>query len=236
MAAQFQVRTDDPSQTLEEIWPAFGLRIESPRLVLRVLREADFPQYLAAASSGVTHTEQNPFSAPWNEKPPAEMARNSLPFIWSTRGLVTAEHWHLPLGVFLKDGDTEGPVIGMQDVFAKDWAVLRTVGSGSWLRADHHGHGYGTEMRAMMLAWVFDHFGAEYAESDAYEWNTASRRVSEKLGYTPCGSRRAPDAHRRSAEQLDLFRLSPEDFQKPEWPVEVEGSDRLRAFLESGGA
>ncbi|GAB3848831.1 hypothetical protein [Nesterenkonia populi] len=119
MAAQFQVRTDDPSQTLEEIWPVFGLRIESPRLVLRVLREADFPQYLAAAS---------------------------------------------------------------------------------------------------------------------YEWNTASRRVSEKLGYQVCGTRRAVDAHRRSAEQLDLFRLPPEDFQKPEWPVEVEGSDRLRAFLESGGA
>jgi len=175
-----------PLRSLEEIWPPFGLRIESPRLELRVVRETDFPAYAAAAASGVTHTSRNPFRFAWNEKGPKDLVKASLPFLWSTRPSIGPDHWYLAFGIFVKDADgaegsaaqESGELIGMQGCYAHDWPILRTVSSGSWLRADRQGQGLGTEARAAMLLWAFDHFGAEYAESGAYTSNERSRRVS----------------------------------------------------------
>ncbi|GAA1821112.1 GNAT family N-acetyltransferase [Nesterenkonia flava] len=231
MTESFRVRAADPDQDLEELWPPFGLRIVSPRLMLRVLREADFPQYVAAATAGVCRTERNPFSYAWNEKTPAGLVRNSLPFIWSTRASIGPEDWHLPLGVFLREEGAEGgTLIGMQDCFARDWTVLRRISSGSWLRTDQQGRGYGTEMRAAMLLWAFDYFGAEHAESAAYDWNVPSHRVSEALGYRVTGTRRVVDAHGEEPGVEQMFALTHEDFLRPDWSVQVTGSDRLTSF------
>ncbi|MGJ9372453.1 GNAT family N-acetyltransferase [Nesterenkonia sp. CF4.4] len=227
-----------PARTLEELWPPFGLFIESPRLVMRVVREADFPAYAAAAASGVTHTSRNPFRHPWNEKGPEDLVKGSLPFLWSTRSAIGPDHWHLALGVFLKVADDarggaaeeSGTLIGMQDCYAQDWTVLRTISSGSWLRADRQGEGVGTEARAAMLLWAFDHFGAEYAESGAYTWNERSRRVSETLGYFTSGTRRVPDAHGEKPEWEHMFRLPKNDLLRPRWQIQVTGNDALKSF------
>lgn len=250
----YALNPDDPTHSLEEVWPPFGLQIESPRLALRQVRESDFPAYLAAASSGVTRTDRNPFTAAWNENPPEQLARTSLPWLWSKRGEVGPDAWYLMLGIFLKDDDGAGSggdgapadrvdgvvrpgerLIGMQDVSAVSWATLRTVVSGSWLRTDHQGQGYGKEARAAMLLWAFDHFGAEYAESGAYDWNERSRRVSESLGYAQSGARRVVDAHGEEPEWEIQYRLDRHDFRRPDWPVYVRGSDRLKNFLEGCG-
>ena len=227
-----------PSKTLEELWPPFGLCIESPRLQLRVVRETDFPAYVAAATSGVTHTSRNPFRHPWNELGPEELVKGSLPWLWSSRSAIGPDRWSLMLGVFLKSPtDTDesademsGELIGMQDCYAKDWTVLRTIGSGSWLRADQQGQGLGTEARAAMLLWAFDHFGAAYAESGAYTWNERSRRVSETLGYFTSGTRRVPDAHGQQPEWEYMFRLPKNDLLRPSWQIQVTGNDELRSF------
>lgn len=225
---------DDPAQPLELVWPPFGLRIRSPRLSLRVLRETDFPEYVAAATSGVTHSKENPFAYAWNEKSPTELVRGSLPYIYSTRARITPTHWHLPLAVFTTNDDgEESQLIGMQDVEAHNWDVMSTVSSGSWLRADHHGQGFGTEMRAAVLLWAFDHFDAEYAESAAYSWNLASHRVSEKLGYFTSGTRRVTDAHGEQPVWERMFRLPKDDFLRPAWLVQVSGSAELSAFLRA---
>lgn len=228
-----------PLRSLEEIWPPFGLRIESPRLVLRVVRETDFPAYVAAASSGVTQTSRNPFRQAWNEGDPQSLIKTSLPFLWSTRSAIGPDHWHLAFGVFLKDAERaegvgvqeSGELIGMQDCYAHDWPILRTVSSGSWLRADRQGQGLGTEARAAMLLWAFDHFGAEYAESGAYTWNERSRRVSESLGYFTSGTQRVPDAHGAEPEWEYLFRLPKNDLLRPPWQIQVTGNDALKSFL-----
>lgn len=226
-------------RTLEEIWPPFDLRIESPRLELRVVRETDFPAYVAAASSGVTHTSRNPFRQAWNEKDPESLIKASLPFLWSTRSAITPEHWHLAFGVFLKDASGSGSLgdgapaelIGVQDCYAHDWPILRTVSSGSWLRADRQGQGLGTEARAAMLLWAFDHFGAEYAESGAYTWNERSRRVSESLGYFTSGTQRVPDAHGVEPEWEHLFRLPKNDLLRPAFQIRVTGNAELKSFF-----
>ena len=230
---QFRLNADDLTHTLEEVWPPLGLRIESPNLVLRHIREADFPAYLAAASSGVKSTERSPFRAPWDEGSPQELARHSLAWLYSQRGRIGPDSWALMLAVFTKDDDGgEGQLIGMQDVHADSWPVLRTVTSGSWLRRDAQGKGYGKEMRAAMLMWAFDHFGAEYAESGAYHWNTASLRVSQTLGYFQSGTARVIDAQGEQPEWEYQLRLPKNDFLRPPWTAKVTGSDRLRAFFQ----
>lgn len=229
----FQINADDPTHTLEQVWPPFGLRIESPRLVLRHIRETDFPRYLAAASSGVRSTERSPFLSPWEENSPADMARNSIAWLYSQRGRFGPDSWALMLAIIAKDEKGgEAQLIGMQDMMANSWPVLRTLTSGSWLRRDFQGQGLGKEARTAMLMWAFDHFGADYAESAAYDWNVPSVRVSTSLGYFQSGTRRVVDAHGQRAEWEYQLRLQKNDFIRPSWTAEVEGSDRLKAFFQ----
>lgn len=225
----YDIRVGDAQQAIEEIWPPFGLRLESPRLVLRVVRETDFPQYVAAATSCVVRTDRSPFVFPWNEGSPEQLVRSSLPWVWSTRGRIGPDYWYLMFGVFLREEAGER-LIGMQDCSASQWPMLRQISSGSWLRADEQGRGVGREMRAAMLLWAFDHFGARFAVSGAYRWNEASQRVSRGLGYRVRGSRRVVDAH-GEVEIMDDFELRAEDLIRPDWEVEVTGSDRLAAFF-----
>lgn len=243
-----------PARTLEELWPPFGLRIESPRLELRVVRETDFPAYVAAAAAGVTRTSRNPSRHVWHEKGSGGLVKGALPWLWSTRSAIGPDRWCLTLGVFRKrsqspesrqstagpeipdDAGTEGhgELIGMQDCCADDWSVLHTISSGSWLRADLQRQGLGTEAHAAMLLWAFDHFGAEYAESGAYTWNERSRRVSETLGYFTAGTRRVPDPQRENPEWEHMFRLSKNDLLRPPWQIRVAGNDQLKSFFGHG--
>lgn len=78
-------------------------------------------------------------------------------------------------------------MVGIQDVGARGFAVTRQVGTGSWLGWDHQGKGIGTEMRAAVLHLAFEGLGAVVAVSEALEGNTASERVSERLGYRSSG-------------------------------------------------
>ncbi|MCH8563382.1 GNAT family N-acetyltransferase [Nesterenkonia sp. LB17] len=228
-----------PALTLEELWPPFGLRIQSARIELRVVRETDFPAYVDAATSGVTQTSRNPFRHARNEQEAAGLPKSALPRLWSTRSEIGPDQWSLMLGIFLKGaGSAEGcltqepgELIGMRDCRAEDWSVLRTIGSGSWLRADRQGQGLGTEAHAAMLLWAFDHFGAEYAESGASTWDERSRRVAETLGYFTAGTRRVPDAHGEKSEWEHMFRLPKNDLLRPPWQIQVTGNDRLRGFF-----
>lgn len=229
---EFGVNRDDPSHTLEEVWPPFGLRIESPRLVLRQVRETDFPAYVAAASSGIMPTGRNSFASPWDENSPEDIAKNSLSWLWSKRPSIGPDSWYFMLAVFTRNEDgSEGQLIGMQDSWAEEYRVLRTVQSASWLRADAQGRGYGKEQRAAMLMWAFDHFGADFAESGAYDWNEPSKRVSEALGYFQCGTRRVTDAHGKQAEWEVQYRMPRNDFLRPGWTVEVAGNEVLKDFM-----
>ena len=76
-----------------------------------------------------------------------------------------------------------GVLVGLQELMAKDFAVTRTVETGSWLGAAHQGDGIGTEMREAVLQFAFDHLKATRADSGAFVDNPRSLRVSEKLGY-----------------------------------------------------
>src|SRR3954464_14898605 len=158
--------------------PPFGLVLTTPNLQLRPISDRDIPSAVAAARSGVHEPGRNPFSNSWTEALPNELGTSMAQWYWRCRGGMTPTDWTLPLGIW-----HQNDFIGCQDVVAKDFAMLKTVSTGSWLRQSAQGRGLGKEMRAAVALYAFDWLGAEVAESEAAAWNHQSLGVSRSLGY-----------------------------------------------------
>lgn len=209
-------------------WPLYGLRIRSPRLVLRTPTDDDLPDLVETAKGGIHDPEVMPFAVPWTDAPSPAFERNTYQWAWRARGQWTPEHWMLNLAIFLDDRP-----IGVQSVEAKDFARLKTVSSGSWLGREYQGKGYGKEMRAAMLHFAFEGLGAEVAESEAWEENTASIGVSTSLGYERNGIRRRPHPRGEGFVTAVQFRLTKPRWEETERPqVTIEG---LEECLEMFG-
>ncbi len=210
---------------IEQVWPLFGLRVETPRLVLRTATDDDLAGLADAAIAGVHEPDRMPFAAPWTDAAPDDLRRSLAQFHWRLRSQTGPSDWWLALAV-----EHDGELIGSQDVRGVHFADLRTIESGSWLTRSAQGRGLGTEMRAGMLQLAFDHLGAEWAESAASSWNTASLRVSEKLGYVRNGVTRMRP---RPGEVVDKqqLRLHRDAFVRPSWSATVTLPEPARALL-----
>lgn len=176
-----------------EFWPLFQLRVRTPRVELRPPTDDDLFALVALAGKGVHDPATMPFTTPWTDAPSPERERGALQFFWRTRAEWAPDRWQCILAV-----ETGGEIVGVQDVGATDFAVMREVVTGSWLGMAYQGRGIGKEMRAAVLHFAFAGLGAEYALSGAFHDNLASRGVSEALGYETVGRerklrRRAPD-------------------------------------------
>ncbi|MCE7004856.1 GNAT family N-acetyltransferase [Kibdelosporangium philippinense] len=203
-------------------WPLRNLVIRTPRLELRPDDDAGLFELVEVANAGVHAPDKMPFTVPWTDRPPIEWVK----FYWLQRASFTPDDWSLN---FLTRVD--GRVIGMQGAAATDFAVTREMHTGSWLGQAHQGNGYGTEMRAAILMFAFDYLGAERMASGAHSDNVASQNVSRKLGYRPDG------VERRSVKGKMVFNerlaVTPEQFVRPEWSIEVDGLDGCRSLLVS---
>lgn len=209
---------------LTSFWPLFGLTLTTPRLVLRPITDDDIPAAVAAARSGIHPPDRNPFSMPWTELPAEELGPNMARWYWRCRGGFTPEDWTLLLGIW-----HEGEFIGCQDIGAKDFATLKTVNTGSWLRQSVQGQGLGKEMRAAVALYAFDWLGAEVAESEAAVWNAASLGVSRSLGYELNGVTRK--SWGGVMKEVQNVRVTPELFKRPDWTLNVEGHEAAAKFL-----
>ena len=87
---------------------------------------------------------------------------------------------------------------------------------------EYQRNGIGTEMRAAVLQFAFDHLAARRARTSAFTDNAASNRVSQRLGYRPDGS--ATMARRGQPADLVRLVLDPGHFVRPEWTLEVSGA------------
>ncbi|TYK53376.1 GNAT family N-acetyltransferase [Actinomadura decatromicini] len=163
---------------LVDHFPLVGLRLRTPRLELRLPSPEELAALADVAAEGVHDPGTMPFLVPWTDRPADEVARGVIQRHWAKLGEWTPRNWCLDLAVF-----HEGAVVGLQDVRARDLAVTRRVGTGSWLGRRHQGRGIGTEMRAAVLELAFAGLGADEAESSAFAHNEASHGVSRKLGY-----------------------------------------------------
>jgi RimJ/RimL family protein N-acetyltransferase len=207
-----------------EQWPQQHLVLRTPRLELRPDDDAGLLELVDEAYRGIHPPERMPFLVPWTDADPRYLGRGILQYHWSERAKLAPESWSLHFLVRL-----DGRVIGTQGMTGLDFGVTREVDTGSWIGQRHQGRGIGTEMRAAVLMYAFDHLGADHARSDAFSDNPASRRVSEKLGYHRDGLRRLA-VRGTLAENLRL-RLPRRDFVRPDWKLQVEGHSPALADL-----
>ena len=198
-------------------WPLFGLRLRTPRLEMRLPTPSDLDALADLAAEGVHDPETMPFLVPWTDAPSEQRALGTIQHHWSAWGSWKPELWTLNLVA-----DCDGTIVGTQGIRGREYAVLREVGTGSWVGREYQGQGIGTHMRAAVLYLAFAGLDALYATSGAREDNAASLAVSRKHGYADDGIER--HVIRGQAAVVRRLRLD-----RPTWeahrrvPVEIEG-------------
>jgi RimJ/RimL family protein N-acetyltransferase len=205
-------------------WPLRHLVLRTPRLELRPDDDAGLRELVAEARHGVHAPEEMPFFSAWTDAPPAELGGNMMRFYWSTRAAFAVEDWTINFLVW-----SDGTVIGTQGLTARHFALTREVHTGSWVGLRHQGQGIGTEMRAAVLTFAFDHLGATQARSEAWVSNRRSRGVSRRLGYREDGTRSV--VVRDQATTHVRLLLDRADFQRPDWKLDVSGADDCLPML-----
>jgi RimJ/RimL family protein N-acetyltransferase len=205
-------------------WPLWHLVLRTPRLELRPDDDQGLAELMAEACRGVHPPDQMPFGVPWTDAPPTEMVRNGMRFYWSQRATLAPDDWTINFLI-----RHNGQVIGCQALHGRHFPTLREVSTGSWLGRRHQGLGLGKEMRAAVLAFAFDHLGAETARSSAYTDNRQSNGVSRSLGYQPDGT--FADVRRGTRATQTRLLLTKQNFARPDWRLDVKGTTEVRQFL-----
>lgn len=212
---------------LADLWPTLGLRLETPRLTLRIPDDAQLAALADLAARGVHPAGERPFLTPWAEGTPAERAEHVLRNHWGCLAEWDVADWYLSLAVLPTGG---GDPLGSITLKASDFAVTREVRTTSWLGLEHHRQGYGTEARTAVLTLAFDHLGATDALTEVFQDNHASQGVSRRLGYRPDGISRDP----RDGEVLvsDRLRLTAQRWAEVDRvDVTVAGLDAARSMF-----
>jgi RimJ/RimL family protein N-acetyltransferase len=206
-------------------WPLFDLRITTPRLELRYPDDELVADLSRLAAEGIHEPGSMPFSIPWTRQPPGVLEREAMKHYWRMRATFQIDDWHLPFAVV-----ENGVTVGVQELFAVDFPLLRTFQTGSWVGKAFQGHGIGTEMRAAALHLGFAGLDANRAETSAWHDNLESIAVTRKLGYIDNGDE---IARREGAPQRRLwFSLSRrrwDDTRRTD--IAVHGLDRCLELL-----
>lgn len=135
-----------------------------------------------------------------------ETAENFVARTAENRAAMSAEAWSVPFAVVL-----DGEVVGMQSTMADDFPLARSVRTGSFLDAAVRGRSVGTLARALVIEFCVSVLGAQEMLTGHMTANHASRRVSERLGYTPI--RTEPQEFDGATYTKHLLRLSAQDWQ-----------------------
>ena len=211
--------------TLDDAWPLFALSLRTERLVLRLPNDDDLLRMIDVAKAGIHAPDAMPFGVPWSTIPSPAFEQGFLKHHWGVRATWTPDRWFLNLMVEL-----DGAPIGSQSIDAADFAVTRTIHTGSWLGRAFQGKGFGKEMRAAVLGLAFDGLGAQVATSEAFLDNDASNGVSRSLGYEANGyGSLAPEGVPRETQR---FRMTLDGWRsRPRPPITIEGLDRCRELF-----
>lgn len=208
-------------------WPLFGLRVRCGEVELRVPSERDLAALTDVVRAGVHEPAVMPFSFAWTDAPPAERARGMLQYQWSRWGAWSPTSWALELVVV-----RAGVVVGIQAVMAEQFAVRRSVATGSYLGLDHQRRGTGTMMRHAVLHLAFAGLGAREARSTALAGNDASAGVSRALGYTDDGTEmHSPRGVAIAATRYHLTRERWERNRSRHPAVEIDGLEPCLALF-----
>ena len=210
---------------LTDHYPAYGLRLRTPRLELRLPDVADLARLADVAAAGIHDPAYQPFLMSWTDVEPAERARTTITHHLGVLAGNEPKRWALPFCVW-----RDGEALGLQEMRGRDFPTVREVSTGSWLGQPYQGQGIGTEMRAAVLHLAFAGLGAEYATSEAFSDNPSSYAVSTRLGYVDDGISR--HEVRGVAAVSRRLRLSREEWEKHRnVPVELDGVDAFARWV-----
>ena len=208
---------------LIDLWPPYGVCISEGDLELRIVRESDAPELVELVRSGIHDPDAMPFLFPWTRRSDDEAPAEYMRFMARTKAGCGPDDWDLQFAVRLG-----GELVGTQGITAKNFAVLRTAETGSWLALRHQGQGIGTRMRRAVCTFAFDELDATEVTSHAFVDNPASLAVSRKVGYRDNGTRRVAREGALAVEQS--FVLRPDDLVRTD-PIRTTGAEALRSFL-----
>jgi RimJ/RimL family protein N-acetyltransferase len=161
-------------------WPLFDVRLTSPDLTLRPMREAD----LAAVSDLLPgDLELDPAATRYaiGDEPRSRGIITHQGY-WKAYGTWQPSAWRLGFIVM-----HAGEIVGFQELEGNDFPLLRTVDTASFLIPSCRGRGFGKQMRRAVLALAFRPLEAAEAITSAWHDNHASLGVSRDLGYLPNG-------------------------------------------------
>jgi ribosomal-protein-alanine N-acetyltransferase len=148
------------------------LAIATPRLILRVPREADVPDLVAGLNDLRVTTMLGMVTHPYRRA-------DAQDYLARVRASAAAgEGVHAVI-------ERNGRVIGGMSINA----IPGRCRFGYWLARPVWGHGYATEAGRALLAYGFDELGLRLIRSGVYVDNRASMRVQHKLGFRPIGRR-----------------------------------------------
>lgn len=212
-------------------WPLFDLEVRTPRLTLRGLTDELAVELAALAACGIHDDDFMPFAMPWSRRPSPELERQALQFYWRCRAETSPTSWNVNFAVIV-----DGVVVGTTGLVANDFPRMKQFETGSWLGREHQGRGIGKEMRLASLALGFEGFGAEWATTGAWHDNGPSLGVTNSLGYSVAGRRRAIRDD-RAPDTLVGFEMprSHYDEQLRRDDVELIGVEAARELLGISG-
>ncbi len=85
--------------------------------------------------------------------------------------------------------EDNGEFVGIIDLHEVDKRNKKAA-VGAWLGRKYWGKGYGTKALKLILQFAFKELKLHRVEGIAFEWNVASRRIMEKVGFKFEGMRR----------------------------------------------
>ena len=103
-------------------WPVFGLRLATPRLILRPVTDDDLAELVDLALAGVHDAAEMPFLVPWTDALRDELISEMLRHHWRSRAASRPENWSLHLAV-----RSRGELLGTQEISGEQFAVTATV-------------------------------------------------------------------------------------------------------------
>lgn len=208
-------------------WPFFDLRLRCDDVVLRPVHDDDLSTLAAIFPDDA---EQDPQAEKFGGLAPArDRSRLFVQGIWRNRGTWSPASWCLDLMV-----EVGREAVGLQSLEGGDFALLRTVDSGSWLATDARGRGTAVAMRTAVLAVAFDHLGAVAAVSSARKDNAPSLAVSRRLGYVDNGVSLTDSP--AGVVELQHLRLTREVWLAGGHRVEVSGLEPCVPWFGVGSA
>ena len=149
-------------------------RIETERLVLRSYEPEDAPLLKDAVDRSLEHLR--PWM-PWTPDEP-EPLDTVYERLRGFRGRFDLGEDFI-MGVFTPD---DSRVLGGTGLHTRLGEGALEIGY--WVAADAVGHGYATELSAVLTRTAFDHFGVDRVEIRVDPENARSERVPQRLGYT----------------------------------------------------